>query len=391
MEKIMKKSLRITTKESMYLEDVLRNGFPGSSEISYVKKLEELFAEKFQSEFAISFCNGTATLHAALHAAGIQPGDEVVVPPLTMASTSLAVLHQGAIPVFADIDPETFTISPESVKERISSRTKAIIPVSIYGLSPDMDPIMKIAEERKLTVIEDNAQCFLGKYKEKIVGSIGHMASFSFQNSKHITCGEGGIVITSDEKSAERIRRFSSLGYGLVAAKPGASKIDKKSLVRPDFKRHTDFGYNYRLSELCAAVAYAQLERLEEFVSWRERCAHAFEEVINSCSWLKAQMTPYGYKHTYWAYTIRLDNEAVNWQDFYDQFAGFGGEGFYGAWSLTYLEPYFEKIGLGVKGLCPTAEKIQPYLIQLKTNYMKEEDIKKQAEALNKTIRYFDE
>lgn len=388
----MARSWRIGENEIRYVREALEGGFPGASKVSFVAKLESAFAEKFQCEYAITFTNGTATLHAALAAVGVKPGDEVIVPPLTMASTSLAVLHQGATPVFADIDPDTFTLDPKSVRERVTSRTKAIIPVALYGLSPDMDPIMAIARERGLAVIEDDAQCFLGRYRGRIVGAIGDIASFSFQNSKHMTCGEGGIVTTSNADYAEHMRRFSSLGYGLVRAKPGASKIEKKDLVHPNFKRHVSIGFNYRMSELCAAVAYAQFERLDEFVERRQKVASAFGDVLASCSWLRPQRVPEGYVHSYWAYPVLLDTDKVSWEEFYAAFLKLGGDGFYGAWSLTYLEPIFQNGAAGrcEPGLCPVAESVQPRLMQFKTHYGDDETIGRQAEALAKTIAHFD-
>lgn len=387
----MLQSWRINELEKKYVEMVLDSGFPGSSDVSFVKKLEELFQQKFDSKYAISFTNGTATLHAALWAAGVGPGDEVIVPPLTMASTSYAVLYLGAKPVFADIDPQTFLISPLSIRAKITSKTKAIIPVALYGLCPDMDAIMDIAREFNLIVIEDDAQCFLGKYKDKVVGTLGDIASFSFQNSKHITCGEGGITITNNLNYAEKMRRFSSLGYGLIGALAGKSKINKSEIVAPDFARHTDLGFNYRLSEICAAVAFAQLEKLEMFVEWRKKVAKAFEQAIGDCTWLVPQKTPSNCAHSYWAYTLRLNTKSVtfSWKDFYNKFLELGGDGFYGAWRLTYDEPYFSKCFPEAKGSCPNAERIQPQLIQLKTNYGNEGEIKKQAEILNQTIKFF--
>lgn len=386
----MKRSWRIDDKELAYVKESLESGFPGSSCVNFTGRLEVAFAEAFDSRYAISFANGTATLHAALAAAGVEPGDEVIVPPLTMASTSFAVLHQNAVPVFADVDPETFTIDPQSAGDKISGRTKAVIPVALYGLSADMDPLMSLAEERALAVIEDDAQCFLGKYHGRIVGSIGDMSSFSFQNSKHMTCGEGGMVVTSNPDYAEGLRRFSSLGYGLVRAEPGMSKIDKRALVRPDFKRHVSLGFNYRLSEICAAVALAQFEKLETFVHWRRETAAAFEQVVRTCDWLRPQKTPDGYEHSYWAYTVLLDTdeEDLSWQAFYDKFVEFGGDGFYGAWSLTYLEPVFREAGYEA-GICPVAERIQPRLVQFKTHYGDRETINREAEAIEKTIGYF--
>jgi len=391
---MVRRSWRIGENEFNYVKEVLDSGFPGSSSVNFAGRLESAFAEKFNCEYAISFTNGTATLHAALVAGGVKPGDEVIVPPLTMASTSFSVIHAGAVPVFADINPKTLTIDPESIKREITPKTKAIMPVSLYGLSPDMDPIMTLAQKHNLIVVEDDAQCFLGRYKGKIVGSIGHMSSFSFQNSKHMTCGEGGMVTTNDEKLAESLRCFSSLGYGLVSAKPGKSKIDKKSLIKPSFKRHTSMGYNYRLSEICAAVLMAQLERLDEFVNWRKQTAVAFDDVVKTnCSWLHPQETPADYEHSYWAYTVVMDKsvDAGLWEKFYEKFIEFGGEGFYGAWSLTYLEPIFQNGILGdyEQGICPNAEFVQPRIMQFKTNYGDMDIINAQCAALEKTIRYF--
>lgn len=390
----MAKSWRIGENEYHYVKQVLNSGFPGNALVNFTAKLESAFAEKFNSKYAISFTNGTATLHAALVAGGVKPGDEVIVPPLTMASTSLAVIHTGAIPVFADIDESTLTIDPKSLSKKITFKTKAVMPVSLYGLAPDMDSIMDIAKKHNLVVIEDDAQCFLGYYKNRIVGSIGDMSSFSFQNSKHMTCGEGGMVTTNDDKLAEDLRRFSSLGYGTVGAKPGQSKIDKKTIAKPNFKRHVAVGYNYRLSEICAAILMAQFERIDEFVSWRKKCANAFNEVVTAnCSWLHPQFVPDGYDHSYWAYTIVMDEsfDVSFWDKFYEKFIEFGGEGFYGAWGVTYLEPVFQSgiLGKYEAGICPVAERVQPRIMQLKTNYGDCDKINEQCKALEKTIRYF--
>lgn len=383
-------SWRISEKEHEYLKTVLESGFPGSANVSFTTRLEQLFAERFDSKYAISFANGTATLHAALAAVGVGPGDEVIVPPLTMASTSLAVLYTGAMPVYADIEPDTFEISPAAVRNCLSPRTKAIIPVALYGLAPDLVAIRAIADEHGLKVIEDDAQCFLGTCQGRVVGSLGDIASFSFQNSKHITCGEGGIVVTSDEEYALFMRRFSSLGYGNVSAAPGRSKIDKREIIRPNFARHICCGYNYRLSELCAAVAVAQLEKLDDFVAWRRRCAEAYAAVLNGVDWLSPQAVPPGYTHSYWAYTVKLTAPEVSWDDFQRKFVECGGDGFYGAWRLTYTEPYFREIIPAAHHRCPVAEAVQPRLMQFKTNYGAADEIARQAEALARTIDWFD-
>lgn len=375
-----------------------------------VGQLEATFLQKFGVPFAISHHNGTDTLHSCLHAAGVGFGDEVIVPPLTMASTSLAVLHQNAMPVFADIDPRTFTLDPKAVGRVLSPRTRAIIPVAIYGLAPDMDAIMEIAEERNLTVIEDAAQCFLGYYQGQLVGTIGHMGSFSFQSSKHMTSGEGGMVLCRDGELAEQVRRFSSLGYADVGARAGKNKISKDNLLDPSYARHVSFGWNYRMPELCAAVALGQVERLEELVQARIAVADLYRQALDGCDWLIRQHVPAGCVHSYWTFAVRLDSKriGVDWQTFRKKYQELGGDRVYAAWRLNYFEPLFQQLQTDpprslahlapqlrstqrwTTGLCPNAEALQPQLFQFKTNYLNLDLAAAKAEALKQTIRFFE-
>ncbi len=401
----MVKSKRISEKEYQYVSEVLDNYFRTSSGSIMSTRLEKAFAEKFNIKYAISHINGTATLHSALAAAGIGSGDEVIVPPLTMSSTAFAVLHENAVPVFSDIDPDTFLISPEAIDKVITSQTKGIITVALYGLSPDMDSIMKIADQHNLVVIEDDAQCFLGKYKGKIVGSIGHMASFSFQNSKHITSGEGGMLITKDEDLANKIRRFSSLGYAGIGASKG--KITKIDIQDPDYERHVSLGWNYRMPELCAAVALGQLENIDKLVQRRIDVAQMYDNVIKKCDWLTPQFVPEICESSYWTYAVRFDHPSISWHEFRDQYLKLGGDGIYAAWQLTYLEPVFRSLTFGKRiihlekpiysgklqkyapGLCPVAEEIQPKMLQFKTNYWDLEKGKQKVDSLAETIEFF--
>ena len=389
---------RIGETERKYVLDVLADGFSSATGAKYMTKLESAFAEKYGSKFAVSFVNGTATLHAALEAAGIGCKDEVIVPPLTMSSTSLAVLHANATPVSADIDPKTFLIEPQSIKEKITPQTKAIITVALYGLSPDMDPIIDIAKKHNLIVIEDNAQAFLSYYKGKLAGTIGKSASFSFQSSKHMTSGEGGIVITDDEEYALRIRKFSGLGYSTLSSKK--ARITKDEIQHPSFERHDFLGWNYRMPELCCACALGQLEHLDELIEVRKKSAKILREAIGTCTWLVPQYVSDQYIHSYWTLACKLVPDTIAWDDFREKFLSLGGHKFYGAWQLTYLEPLFLQRKFATrdrfisqnyqKGLCPVAEVTQPYLLQFKTNFWNLEDAEKQADVLHKTIRYFD-
>ena len=391
---------RIFGNEYCYLKTVLEGEFSSSTSGSMTRRLEGLFGEVFDSRYAISFINGTATMHAALESMGIGEGDEVIVPPLTMAATSFAVLQCNATPVFADVNPLTFQISPKCILAKITEKTKAIITVALYGLSPDMDAINEIAKAHSLFVIEDNAECFLGKYKGRLVGTLGDCASYSFQSSKHLTSGEGGMLITSNKNLAEKVRKVQSLGYAGVSAEKG--KISKLEIQDPSYFRHETMGWNYRMPELCCAVALAQLENIEALVNVRKRVASILHDASEPYhDWFVPQLVEKDYEHSYWTWAVNLQSKKVSWKNFRDLFVENGGDGFYGAWQLTYMEPMFanknllgrenyisaQNLEMYSPGCCPNAEKIQPNLIQFKTNYWDLNHAVKQGEILKKTLK----
>lgn len=391
---------RIIGNELRYLEEVLATNFRSSQGGIFTRKLEDLFSKKFGVKYSISHTNGTATMHSVLEAWGVSVGDEVIVPPLTMSATAFAVLQCNATPIFADVCPDTFVIDPKSIQARITDKTKAIITVSLFGLSPDMDPIMAISKRHNLKVLEDNAECFLGTYKNKVVGSIGDAASFSFQSSKHMTSGEGGMVTTNCDATADKIRKVQSLGYAGVSAKK--SKITKEDIQDPNYSRHVSMGWNYRMSELCAAVAFAQLENLEQLIEKRITAAKVFKEIIDDFSFLKVQHTPTHCNNSYWSLAVKIQDTNITFHDFRSLFRKNGGDGIYSAWKLTYQEPMFRNMSLlgrehfitpAIKeknyaaGSCPIAEDLQMKLLQFKTNYWDEDQLSKQAEVLEKTCR----
>ena len=281
-----------------YLGKVLEGESWSATGGGWVWTLEQKFAEKFGRKYAIAFNSGTSTLHAALEAAGVGPGDEVISPALTVIMNTTATIHANAVPIYADIDPKTFTIDPADVVRKVSPRTKAIIPVSLYGLPPDMDPIMEIAERYGLVVIEDNAQCEPSTYKGRKTGSIGDMASYSFETTKHISCGEGGIIITNNEKYAEGVRKLGGHGFKNLRADEGRIRLNQEVFQNPNYKRHDSLGWNYRMSEFGAAVALAQLERIEHLVDLRMKVAELFVDVMSSCDYLVPQSIPKGYTHS---------------------------------------------------------------------------------------------
>lgn len=363
--------------------------------------LESAFAKRFGAKYAVAMNSGTSTLHAALEAVGVGPGDEVISPALTVIMNTTATIHANAVPVYADINPDTFTIDPKDIERKITDKTKAIIPVSLYGLPPDYDPIIKIAKKHNIAIIEDNAQCYLSTYKGRMTGTIGHMASYSFENTKHLSCGEGGILITNDEHYAEAARKIGGHGFKNLKADEGRVRLNQDVFQNPHYKRHDMLGWNYRLSEFNAAIAMAQLERLDELVEMRIQSARIFIEVMKDCEYLTPQKTPEGYTNSYYTLGVvytGMEKIGVSWEEFRKTYINAGGDGIYGAWAVPYLEPVIaERKFVGRcpwiynntqyhAGLCPVAEHIQPLVMQFKTNYRDLNLAKKKAEILSGVI-----
>jgi perosamine synthetase len=388
---------RITDLEKKYVLEALDNEFNTSKNGLFTNRMEAKFTEIFEYDFSISHVNGTATMHTALHALGVGEGDEVIVPPLTMASTSLCVLQNGSIPVFADVDINTYNIDPKSIRDKITSKTKAIITVALMGLSPEYDEILEICKEHNIFLIEDNAECFLGYYKGKLVGTFGDFSSYSFQASKHISCGEGGMLTTNNPELADIARRFTSLGYAGVSGKQ--AKITRKDIQDPSYNRHISVGYNYRMSEVQSAVMLGQLERIKELVDIRIKVGEIFDEAIEGSTIVTKQHTPDYCINSYWGYSMILntDKPEIDWYRFRDLFQKNGGDGYYAAWKLTYQEELFEKEIQHMKGitqkytegLCPNAEFLQKRMICMKTNYWDLDEAYTQAEILRKTLKEY--
>jgi perosamine synthetase len=370
--------------ELAYLEKVLNAESWSATGGSWNNALERAFAELHGVKYAIAMNSGTATLHAALVALDVGPGDEVISPALTVIMDAAATVHAGATPVFADVDPYTFNLDPEDVQRKITPRTKAIIAVSLYGLPPDYDAL-----QFGIPIIEDNAQCLLSTYKGRIAGSIGAMASYSFETSKHISCGEGGILITDNEALAVRARKLAGHGFKNLQAEEGRVRLDRDVFQNPHYKRHDTIGYNYRLSEFCAAVAMAQLENVSELLDARITSANLFLEAMAGCYYLIPQFIPEGYSHSYYTLGVLYhgaDAIGVSWEDFRRAYIDNGGDGIYGAWSVPYQEPALSHL---VCEPCPNAESIQPRLMQFKTNYKDMDLASMKADALAKTIEGF--
>jgi perosamine synthetase len=232
-----------------------------------VREFEEKWSSMFNAKHTVSVNSNTSGLFAAVGAAGLGPGDEIIVSPYTMSASAVCALVYGAVPIFADIDPDTFTLDPNSIEERITPRTKAIMVVHLFGHAADMDPIMAIARKHNLIVIEDCAQAPLTTYKGRMVGTIGDMGVYSLNYHKHIHTGEGGMVTTNSDHFAERIQLIRNHAETSLADK-GVS----------DFTNM--WGFNYRLTEVQAAIGITQLDRLESYIAERiENCHYVADKL----------------------------------------------------------------------------------------------------------------
>ena len=405
---------RVGAADRRYLDEVLADGFGNKEPADMTARFEHAFAERFGVPYAISCNSGSGTLLACLLAAGVGPGDEVIVPTVTMAATAFVVLQCGAVPVFADSDPDTFTIDPADVRRKVTGLTRAVIPVSLFGLPADFDAIGAIARDHGLAVIEDDAQCYLAYHRGRLTGTIGDAASFSLQGSKHITSGgDGGMVITADEELATGVRKAAIQGYSALGAAAGSTMIPRD--VRQDwaFERHTHMGYNFRMSAMQSALGLGQLERLEYLVAARRIIAHGYGQVIREegCRWLIPPVVPEGSTHSYWCYTCKLDEEllGVDWRTFRRTFIEHGGDGLYGLWVPVHLEPVFRNLSFHgaperaphfdpryrgtVKayraGDCPVAERLRRSACLFKTGSQTLSKVDSQLEALQRTIRHY--
>jgi perosamine synthetase len=278
-------------KELLYVTECVLTGWVSSAG-KFVVRFEEMFAEFCGTRYAIATSNGTTALHLALLALDIGPGDEVIVPTLTFIATANAVTYTGACPVFVDSEPDTWNIDPNLIEEAITSRTKAIIPVHLYGHPANMDPILEIAARYGLAVIEDAAEAHGARYKGRRVGGIGDIGAFSFYGNKIITTGEGGMVVTNRADLAEKVRMLRDHG------------------MSPERRYwHPVLGYNYRMTNLQAALGVAQMEKIDIILSTKQRIAQAYKERLREVPGITLPPEAPWAQNVYWLYSILVDAE----------------------------------------------------------------------------------
>lgn len=282
-------------EELALLAEVIESGTLTSTKGNFVKTFEERFAAKVGVKHAYACASGSAAVHTAIAAINPNPGDEIVTTSITDMGALSPILYQGAIPVFADVDPRTYNVTASTIDAVLSDRTRAIIVTHLFGNPCEMDEIMELASRREIPVIEDSAQALLGEHDAKRVGGIGSVGCFSLQQGKHITSGEGGIVTTNDDALARRMFLFINKAWGYGDPNPD----------------HYFLALNYRLSELQGAVLVAQLEKLDDVVECRVRTATSLTKKLQGVRGIETPHVGEKSIHTFWKYCLRVDDRVI--------------------------------------------------------------------------------
>ena len=279
-----------------------------------IEEFEEKFAAYVGAKYAVAVSNGTAALHAACFAAGIGPGDEVITTPLTFAASANCVLYPGGKPVFADIDPETYNISVEEIKKKITNKTAAVIPVHFTGQPCDMEEIYEIARENNLIVIEDAAHALGATYKGEKIGNcrFSDMTVFSFHPVKHITTGEGGMITTNNKELYEKLKLFRTHGI---------TKEPDKYIRKTDeswYHEQQMLGYNYRMTDIQAALGISQLKKSDGFLNRRRDIAEIYNQELAELEWIKLPYQKADRESSWHLYVIQVDEEKLKPKEVFD-------------------------------------------------------------------------
>jgi UDP-4-amino-4,6-dideoxy-N-acetyl-beta-L-altrosamine transaminase len=334
-----------------------------------VELFEKKIAEYVGAKYAVVVSNGTAALHAACFAADIGPGDEVITSPITFAASANCVLYQGGTPVFADINTKTYNIDPKSIEEKITDKTKAIIPVHYTGQSVDLDPIIKIAKKYDLKIIGDAAHAIGTKYKGKKIGSIVDMTEFSFHPVKTITSGEGGAITTNSKELYEKLKLFRTHGI----TKENDQLINNEG---PWYYEQQDLGYNYRLTDIQCALGISQLERIEAFKKRRNEITEEYNKAFKDLDEIILQEEPDFSDTSRHLYIIQLVLEklTIGRKEFFNKLRD-KNIGVNVHYVPVYFHPYYKNMGYE-KGLCPHAEKLYERMITIPLHpSMSDEDV----------------
>ncbi len=345
-----------------------------------VARFEEAFAARVGARFAVALSSGTAALHAAAVVAGLGPGDEVILSPLTFLASANCLLYCGARPVFADIDPATLNLDPKRVEAALTVRSKAILPVHFAGLPCAMDRLQAIAQTHGLRIIEDAAHALGAEWNGRRIGSLGDLTTFSFHPVKHITTGEGGMVTTDDQHPAEELRRFRNHGIEKQVR-------DRQTTWRQDM---VTFGFNYRLTDIQSALGISQLRRLDAGLARREAIACQYQAAFAAMPELLPAPAQAGTRHAWHIYPLRIEPDRLR-EDRETVFRALRAEniGVSVHYLPVHLHPYYrDRFGTD-RGLCPAAEEAADRLLTLPLfPQMTDGDIADVIASVRKVIRW---
>jgi len=327
--------------EKKYLNECIDTGWI-SSEGPFVKRFEETFSNKVKRKHGIAVANGTAALDIAVEAMGIGEGDEVILPTFTIISCIHQIIRSGATPVLVDSDPITWNMDVSQIEEKITNRTKAIMVIHIYGLPVDIDPVLDLAKKYNLKIIEDAAEMIGQTYKNMPCGSFGDISTFSFYSNKHITTGEGGMVVTNDVQLAEKCRNLRNLCFQ-----------KKQRFV------HEELGWNYRMTNLQAALGLAQLEQLEVFVNRKRKMGGLYNALLGDIAGIHLPLIKTDYaENIYWVYGIVIDKDLSRYAKKVMKELGSDGIGTRPFFYPMHLQPVLKREGLFMGESYPVAENL---------------------------------
>ncbi len=320
-----------------------------------VQEFEEAFAKVADADHAVALSNGTAALHAMMHAIGIGPGDEVIVPALTFAATANSVVYQGGTPIFCDVDPETLLIDPERIEPLVSSKTRAVIAVDYAGQPCDYDRLRDVTKRHGLLLVADACHSLGGKYKNKPVGSLADLSAFSFHPVKNMTTGEGGMVTTNNADFAASIRRFRN--HGITT-----DHRERESRGSWHYEM-TELGYNYRLTDIQCALGLSQLKKLAAFVKRRQDLAAMYDDAFAGMDGVTPVLTEPDVSHAYHLYVVQLSDRI----DRNRLFKVLRERGIFTNvhYSPVHLHPYYRKTQNTDVGQCPVSEKAGGHILSL--------------------------
>lgn len=360
----------LSGNEKKYIQECIDTGWI-SSEGPFVKRFEQLFAQRLGRKFGVAVSSGTAALDVAVATLEIGPGNEVIMPTFTIISCASAIIRAGAIPVLVDCDPDTWNMAVDTIEDKITSRTAAIMAVHIYGLPVDMNSIFTLAKKYDLKIIEDAAELIGQTYYKKPCGSLGDISIFSFYPNKHITTGEGGMVVTDDPYLAERCRRLRDLCF-----QPTQRFV------------HEELGWNYRMTNLQAALGVAQLEKLDEHINLKREIGKKYTELLDGTKGIKLPLSKTDYaENIYWVYGVVLEDDFPFDAKYVMKLLADKNIGTRPFFWCMHEQPVFKKMGLFEDENFPIAERLARRGLYLPSGLaLRKEQLERVVDTLRKVL-----